>query len=311
MSGVEIENAAGFSRATCGWRKPELDLAAVWSYWRDVHSPAISRRDGIHIYRHYRWDPIDPDLFGAIDVSTSAPGDAQLQWMSDIIYRDQAALDRFYASPGTPALTSKILGDIELIVDKSTTYLTVAETMATLLDTTASPVPQGAPTAAHYGVFLRQAAVPQEQFRMTVRATAELWAARPGVRRVRLNLFDAPDMAADKSAGYPVKTHPVELQYQALIEIVLDEQLVGATLLTGEAATSFAGVVREVHAYPVSAVYSFVWDGAPTVVGLRGFPAYQAIHALGADHALDPGLLEWMYGPVVHRDGSRSADGGH
>ena len=311
MTGMEIENVAGFSRATCGWRKPELDLAAVWNYWRDVHSPAISRRDGIHIYRHYRWDPVDPDLFGAVDVSTSAPEDAQLQWMSDIIYRDQAALDRFYASPGTPALTSKILGDIELIVDKSTTYLTVADTMVTLLDATPSPVPQGAPTAAHYGVFLRQAVVPQEHFRATVRAAAELWAAEPGVRRVRLNLFDAPDMAADKSAGYPVKTHPVELQYQALIEIVLDDRRVGARLLTGAAATSFTGAVREVHAYPVSAVYSFVWDGAPTVVGLRGFPAYQAIHALGADHALDPGLLEWMYGPVVHRDGSRSADGGH
>lgn len=302
MTGADIENLAGFSRATCGWRLPGLDLGAVWNYWRDVHSPAISRRAGIHVYRHYRWDPVDPDLFGPLDgVGTVAPDHEQLQWMSDIIYRDQDALDTFYRSPESPAVTAKILGDIEMIVDKSTTYLTLAENMSTVTDSTPSPTPQGAPALPHFGVFVRQGAVPDDDFRHAVRAAVQEWGAASGVLRVRVNLFERPDMEADKRAGYPVKTHPVELQYQALIEIVLADRSVAPTLMATASGPGLAAVTSELHAYPVSAVYSFVWDGAPTVVGLRGYPAVVAIEALGADHALDPGLLEWMYGPIAHR----------
>lgn len=304
MTGADIENCAGFSRATCGWRLPGLDLGAVWNYWRDVHSPAISRRAGIHVYRHYRWDPVDPDLFGPIEgVPTAAPIDLQLQWMSDIIYRDQDALDRFYRSPASPAVTAKILGDIEMIVDKSTTYLTVAQNMSTVTDTTAGPTPQGAPPVPHYGVYLRQGPGSDDEFRAAVRAAALAWGALPGVLRVRFNLFERPDMEADKRAGYPVKTHPVKLQYQAMIEIVLADRWVASGLFATAAGAALAEVTNEVHAYPVSAVYSFVWNGAPTVVGLRGYPAVIAIEALGAEHALDPGLLEWMYGPVAHGSG--------
>lgn len=299
MNGPDVENAAGLSRATCGWRRPELDLDAVWSYWRDVHSPAISRRAGIHVYRHYRWSPVDPGFVPLPGVTTEAPADAQLQWMSDIVYRDQAALDAFYRSPD-PDVTAKILGDIELIVDRSTTYLTTADHMRTFVDDTGSPTPQGAPTRPHAGLYLRQRGTDDATFRREVWAVAEAWSALPGVLRVRLNLFDRPDMAADAKAGYPVKTHPVELQYQALVEVVLESADVAAALPADGRGERLAAVVAELHAYPVSAVYSFVWDGVPTIAGLRGYPALQAIEALGADHATDDGLLTWMYGPVVH-----------
>lgn len=302
MTALSVENAAGLSRATCGWRLPGLDLDAVWGYWRDVHSPAISRRAGIHVYRHFRWAPVDPAvLAGVRGVTTEAPTDAQLQWMSDITYRDENALARFYQSPGSPEVVSKILGDIDMIVDRSTTYLSLRDNMSTVCDLEGKPR-QGPPGTPCYGIFLRQRGTDAD-FRAGVRALAAEWAVTPGVTRVRFNLFEPPDMAADLGAGYPVKTHPLGQQYQALVEVGTESAAAARLLGAGRAASLLAAAAREAHAYPVSAVYSFVWDGIPTVAGLRGYPALRAIEALGAAHAVDAGLLEWMYGPVAHGAG--------
>ena len=57
--------------------------------------------------------------------------------------------------------------------------------------------------------------------------------------------------------------------------------------------------VKEIHAYPVRAVYTSIYSSNPTIVGLRGYPAYQAIQALNAANQKDPFLLEWMYGDVA------------
>jgi len=49
----------------------------------------------------------------------------------------------------------------------------------------------------------------------------------------------------------------------------------------------------------VRVVYTSNYGGRPTLVGLRGYPAYEAIQALGAENQRQPSLLEWMNGPVV------------
>ncbi|MYH34259.1 MAG: hypothetical protein F4013_04120 [Gammaproteobacteria bacterium] len=106
-------------------------------------------------------------------------------------------------------------------------------------------------------------------------------------------------MEAERKAGYPIKTHPAEQQYQATIEIVLSEREVGRDLLSDRVGVDWAGPIRTIHAYPVAACYTSVYAGRPTLVGLRGYAAHQAIGALGADNQTEPGLLEWMYGPVA------------
>ena len=65
----------------------------------------------------------------------------------------------------------------------------------------------------------------------------------------------------------------------------------------------WAGAIRTIHAYPVAACYTSVYAGQPTLTGLRGYAARQAIRALGADNQTEPGLLKWMYGAVA-RDGA-------
>lgn len=298
----EIENRAGLARITCGWKRPELPLDWVRRYWRDVHSPAISRRAGIYDYRHFQYDGVDSALFETVKgVELECPPGEQLMWNSDVRYRDDADLAAFDATP--PAeVKPHLLGDIELIVGRSTTYRAVGSNARTYVDRTGDASPQGPPSTPAYALFMRQRA-DQRSFRESVRTLARRWSECDGVLRVRMSLFEAPDMEAERKAGYPIKTHPVEQQYQATVEIVLSERGMGRDLLGEQAGMNWAGAIRTIHAYPVAACYTSVYAGRPTLVGLRGYAAHQAIRTLGAGNQKESGLLEWMYGPVA-RDGA-------
>jgi hypothetical protein len=293
---ADVENEATIARVTCGWRKPHLPLGAVRHYWRDVHSPAIARRAGVHHYIHLQFGPVDATLFVPVDgIVLAAPLDTQLQWLSDVRYRDKAGLAAFGTSPAGE-VKSLLLDDIELIVDQSTTYKSVGADAVTLKDETTA-APQGAPTAPRYALFFRQRADAAE-FRTCLRGLAALWASSAAVRRLRLSLFERPDREAERNSGYPIKTHPVERQYQAWIDLALDSKAAAAPLLAE--IPNLGAHVGELHAYPVEANYCFVYRGLATLVGLRGYAAYEAINGLGATNARAPALLRWMYGDIVH-----------
>ena len=299
---IDVENRAGLARITCGWKKPELRRSWVRRYWRDVHSPAISRRAGIYDYRHYQYDEVESTLLGAAEgVELECPPGEQLMWNSDVRYLDEAGLAAFDATP-PPEVKPHLLGDIDLIVDRSTTYRAVGSNALTLVDRTADATPQGPPAKPAYALFMRRRAN-ESSFRECVRTLARRWSELDGVLRVRMSLFEIPDMEAERKAGYPIRTHPAEQQYQSTIEIVLNEREVGQDLLSDRVGVNWAGAIRTIHAYPVAACYTSVYAGRPTLVGLRGYAAHQAIRALDADNQTEPGLLEWMYGAVA-RDGA-------
>jgi hypothetical protein len=106
-------------------------------------------------------------------------------------------------------------------------------------------------------------------------------------------------MEAERRAGYPVKTHPPEQQYQAWFDLVVENDAVAGGLLSGADGVDYPRSIAAIHAYPVRVVYTSVYAGRPTLVGLRGYAAHEAIEALGAANQKDPDLLEWMYGPVA------------
>ena len=293
-----IENQTGLARVTCGWKKPDLDIDWVRKYWRDVHSPAITRRAGVYDYRHYQFDPVRDDLFPAIDgIEMSCPDDQHLMWLSDVRYRDEQGLAEFDASPDKD-IKPHLLGDIELIVHKSTTYRAVGENAWTYVDDTGIATPQGPVSLPTYALFIRQRGE-ESDFRSCLKEAAVQWSDNAGVKRLRLSLFEVPDMEAERKAGYPVKTHPVEQQYQAWIDLTLTDDSAAESLTTDIGCGKLAAHVHTIHAYPVRVVYTSIYHGKPTLVGLRGYAAYEAITALGADNQRQSALLHWMYGPVA------------
>lgn len=294
LEDIEQENRAGIARVTCGWKLPHLPLDAVRRYWRDVHSPGIARRPGLWEYRHLQFDPVAPEAIAPVPgITTACPADQQLMWTSDVRYLGQAGLDAFGSVP-SPEVKKLLLGDIDLIVDQSTTYLVLGANARTLVDNSGQPAPQGPVPRPSFSVFFRQRGG-QEAFRAGMQALAARWAAQPGVVRLRLALFETPDMEAERKAGYPIKTHPPERQYQGWIDLTLQSAALARHLLLPEDAL----FLHTVHAYPVLVVYTSVCRGRPTLVGLRGWPAFDAIQALGAANQRDNALLAWMYGPVA------------
>lgn len=290
-----IENRAWLGRVTCGWKRPELPLEDVLRYWRDVHSPAIARRPGIWEYRHFQFDPVRSDLVAAIvGVALDCPRDEQLMWTSDVRYASQADLDLFSADPA-PATRGHLLADIDLIVEQSTTYRVVEELGHTFVDRSGTGQPQGAPAAPTYALFFRHRGE-EAAFRAKLEAVATKWADDQAVVRLRLALFEAPDMEAERKSGYPIKTHPPERQYQAWIDLTVANESDMARLV---ADADLTPEVSALHIYPVRAVYTSNRDGKPTFVGLRGYPALAAMTALGGKNQAHPALLEWMYGPVA------------
>jgi hypothetical protein len=288
------ENKARICRVTCGWRLPHLDLDKVRRYWRDVHSPAIARRAGIYEYRHMQYGPVREDVFAPIHaIGAAADTEAQLQWMSDVRYADQAGLEAFGADPGAE-VKALLLSDIDMIVDRSTTYLALGANAHTYKDEIGNPAPLGPVNAPTFSLFIRRRGE-QAAFRARLSSLAEDWAARPDVLRVRLSLFDAPDMEAERKAGYPVKTHPVEQQYQAWIDLTVRDEAACKTMLPADLAAH----VAEIHTYPAQFVYTFNYAGKPTLAGLRGYCAVEAIGFLDAAQHRQPSLLAWMFGPVA------------
>lgn len=295
---ADIENRSGLSRATCGWKKASLPLDWVRKYWRDVHSPAIARRAGVYDYRHYQFDAVKADVFPAVDgVTYAAPADAQLMWTSDVRYLDDANLALFGTSPDGE-VKAQLLGDIELIVDRSTTYKSVGANAHTLVDRTGIAAPQGPVAHPTYAVFVRQRG-DEAGFRAYLRKLTERWAKSDKVLRLRLNLFDVPDMEAERKAGYPIKTHPVEQQYQAWIDLTLSDAAAAKQLIGPSDAAELRAHVTTIHAYPVLVIYTSNYAGRPTLVGLRGYAAFEAIRALNGVNQTQPSLLEWLYGPVA------------
>lgn len=288
---VGVENRARICRITCGWKKPELPLDVVRRYWRDVHSPAIARRPGIWEYRHYQFDAVTPLFTGLAEVDQQCPADQQLMWLSDVRYADDAALALFSADPD-PEVRGQLLGDIDLIVDQSTTYKALDEDAVTFVDDSAMIPPQGPPPLPAYGLFFR-ARGDEAAFHDAMRAVAEKWAQTPGVVRLRLSLLEAPDVAAERAAGYPIKTHPPERQYQAWIDLAL------ASADVALPTDGLAEQVSAIHAYPVAANYTSNYGGKPTFVGLRGYPAWDALTSIGGYNQAQQPIMRWMYGEVA------------
>ena len=289
------ENRSWLGRVTCGWKKPELPLEDVLRYWRDVHSPAIARRPGIFEYRHFQFSPVISAPFATIEgIDFLCPGGEQLMWTSDVRYADQAGLDMFGADPD-PETRAHLLGDIELIVDQSTTYRVPGRLGHTFADRSGTSAPQGGPKVPTYALFFRRSAS-EAAFRTFLTNLGARWAEDPSIMRLRLSLFETPDMEAERASGYPIKTHPSERQYQAWIDVSVTDE---ASLVRLMSDSGLAACVTAIHVYPVRAVYTSNRDGKPTFVGLRGYPAYAALTAIGGYNQAHPTILEWMYGAVA------------
>jgi hypothetical protein len=285
-----IENRATSLALNCGWTADNPSLEAVRRYHRDVHAPLIARRPGIYQYQHYIFDPIRAGLFAPTE---GIELDCQVgeQFSAAVAASYLTAAEHARSAAAMPAsLGPLISADIPRINKRTALYVTDEPGAGhTFVDTTGFAVPQGPPELPGFGLFFRQRA-DKEKFREGMKKLAQKWSAEAGVRRLRLMFL--------KVGGTAHTAMENEHLHQAWIDLVIDNDQV-ARQLQLKHAKEIRPIVRALHAYPVHERYTYVYAGRPTLVGLRGYAAYQAIQEFGATNQEDPRILEWMYGPVA------------
>lgn len=80
------------------------------------------------------------------------------------------------------------------------------------------------------------------------------------------------DPASRQSPGVDY-AWPERHQYQAWIDLVTQTEDTARALIGDAISDAARSLLGAVHVYPVTARYTIVWQGRPTEVGLRGWPA--------------------------------------
>ncbi|XRQ11889.1 ethyl tert-butyl ether degradation protein EthD, partial [Actinomadura welshii] len=263
-------------------------------YWRDVHGIMFARVPGLWQYRQLRLAANRPDLWPAVrGVSFDAPAAAQPQGMPHGLFLSRADLDAF---GGRTLARETIPDDTRNFVGRIGALLSPSVRGRTLVDRVNVPAVQGRPPAPTFVVcFVAAEAVADEAgkaeeafHRDLIERVARPWSEHPGVMRLRVEPLPPYGRSAMGSPGVELRW-PGDDTYLGWIELAVRDESVVGDLLTGPVARDLADRVRAVHTYPVREIYTIISAGRPTDVGLRGYPAVEAIRAAGAgnQHADD------------------------
>lgn len=287
------ENTAPLTSTVFGWWRQDIPLEVSYRYWRDVHAVTIARAPGIYQYRLLHLAPNRSDLWSVLEgIEYTIPDADRPHGVAQILFLSQDDLQTFGSSE---LITKYVHQDEQNLCDRNVTMSSIAGNARTYIDRTGEATPNGEPAFPSFMVCIKQAdRIEVEEFRHHLaEQIARPWSEQAEVMRLRLHLLEP----FKESENSPCVSHQwlPEQHYQAWIELVLQEA-VGKQLFSSR---EHAKYIRAIHTFPIAAKYTIVWGGKPTIVGLRGFPAVQAIEQAGANNQKTTELLETLYGKVV------------
>ncbi|WP_202966046.1 ethyl tert-butyl ether degradation protein EthD [Streptomonospora alba] len=301
MDTAREENAADLALTAFCWWRADLPHSVAETYWRDVHGIMFARAPGLWQYRQLRLAANRPDLWPADPrISFTAPRAAQPHGMPHGLFLSESDLTAFARHP-LPART--IPQDTGNFIGRIGALLSPRRRGTTLVDRIGDPAAQGSPRVPAFVLCFVPAApdAAAEAFHeYLVDRVAAPWSEHPGVLRLRVEPLPPYDRSVMRSPGVPHRW-PAEDTYLGWIELAVRDENLLRSLLAGTAADGLARYVGAVHTYPIREIYTLVSQGRPTDVGLRGYPAVQAITAAGATAQRDQATLELLFGEETVR----------
>lgn len=291
------ENAALITSTVFGgWRK-DVPLEVSYRYWRDVHSVTLARAPGLYQYRLLHLAPNRSDLWSTLEGIDRTLPEEQPHGIAQILFLSKDDLLTFGSSE---LVTKYIHQDEQNLCDRNVTLSSIASNAHTYSDRTKEATPNGEPAYPSFVLCVKQAdSTDIEQFRQYLVERIVLpWSQQDEVMRLRLHVLEP----YSESENSPCVSHdwPQVKNYQAWIELMLrDEAAIEQLFLSSGDTRERAQYLKAIHTFPIVARYTLVYDGKPTIAGLRGFPAWQAIQQAGAENQKATDLLETLYGTVV------------
>lgn len=274
-------------------RKEDVSPELFTQYWRDVHGPLAARIQTMHQYwQHHLGDP-DPTLLPASlakhGVQVNTDPDRQIEGIGEVTFL--SAEDR--AAVGKSAATPFVRNDQQNFMRGSYLHATVDGGLRTIKDMMADASPQGESDAFRVFLLIRMAK-DAERARFARMVTYDLphtLSLADDELKIRFHL-----LAPFDSARWQTPSVNNELgaddAHDAIIELVAPSGGAARDILArwGDIGIE-ANLISSIEAYPAELTYTLVYDGRPTAVGIYGYPAFEAIRALGAANQLEESML--------------------
>jgi hypothetical protein len=249
--------------------KESITVPDFYDYWLNAHVTMPARFPGINsIWLHQV--SFDRQLFPQIaGVSNKPPAEEAFHGVPEATFQTMEDLALFQAHSGV-----QMEDGINFLADMLG-YASIGANSATVVDKLSDPAPDGSDGLVRHLVFLRvRDGVSVAEFRAFVGdALMPSWATAPQVIRLRRHLFEQLDMTLDHPGVVMVK--PMELQYQAAVEIVVADEAALSEFLQSPAWTDttdgLAANCAAVHAARVDRCITTKYDGEINLAGVRGF----------------------------------------
>lgn len=267
------------------------------AYWRDVHGPLAARITGMHQYwQHHLADPDSEILPSSVRaaVDTIVSDADQLEGIAETTFASET--DR--QGLGAVEAAGQLFVDEQNVFRATYLHGSVTGNTRTLVDRIADPTPQGAD--GYYRVqllFRAQTGADIATFRAHLSdQVAEPLASDDRAEKVRIHFFEAFDASGWDTPGVD-NNRTQEQAFDGQIELAFASRANAVSALRAvEDGLGNADLIAGIHAYPVREVYSLIYDGKPTLVGLRSYPVAAAIEAAGADNQKTLAVLQTLHG---------------
>lgn len=296
---VQTENGAPVWVTFYAWWKPDMPSESAYRYWRDIHGVWASRTPGFYQYRQLHLGRVEPELLAGLSgIETDLPESEQPSGIAHIAYRSEL----HFRILRLPFALQQAEQDELYFVSRNAVQRASLPGTRTYVDRTNNAEPNGPSTTPRFLLaFRRSKGMSEAAFRTHLaERLASRWSERSDVTRVRLELLEPYDEPAPTKGGVD-HAWEEDKRYDALLDVQLTEDGTLAKLFDEpERDTS---TIEAIHAYPIREVYTLVYGGKPTLVGLRGYPAVETIETAGAEFQKSQQVLKFTYGPAT--DGVR------
>jgi len=281
------------------WKRNGITLEQFDDYWRDVHGPVCARLPGQYQYWQFHVAHNEGGIFpalGGVDYVT-APED-QVDGIAELTFKTTKDRQAWMTAAAI------LMDDEHNIFSKAIGYVTDEANSRTYVDRIEVGDPNGRLGVVKFHVMVRKAdKVGDTDFRkyMTDQFAAQV-VQSPRVLKLRLHLFEPPDVSRPDAAGVS-HSEPTEKQYQAAFEIGfrnrLDMEAFFASEQYAAAVKDQAKHVQWVAPFPERDSYTFVYDGRMTLAGQRGSRTAALITDLGALNQTRDDILDLVLGKGV------------
>lgn len=281
-------------------RRDDVSPELFGLYWRDVHGPLAARIDGMHQYWQHHLDAPDagllPESVAASGVDVTVATTDRLEGLAEVTFASETDRAGLGASPAA----SQLMEDEQNAFKGTYLHSSVEGNTRTLVDH-GPGAPQGTRDAYHAILLIAANETGDTQaFRDLV--TAEITTplvATADVVKVRYHLFEGYDASGWDTPNVD-NDRTQDQAFDAWVEIAFSDRAAAQKALE-DIGTALASpdLIAAIHAYPIRAAYTLVYDGRPTLAGLRGASVAETITAIGAENQRTLPVLQSMHGREV------------